>query len=105
MRRLGWLALFLAVSGCAVASAGCGLGLSRPPRIRSTMKPADYRAAILRREVVVPTITMLLVILAHGGASRRDVCRVSTHRRDSVDSETSSAEGSARDSPDAPHFP
>jgi predicted MFS family arabinose efflux permease len=32
------------------------------------MKPADYRAAILRRQVVVPTITMLLVILAHGGA-------------------------------------
>jgi MFS family permease len=67
VRRLGWPALFLAVSACAIASAACGAGLSRPPRVPSSMKPADYRAAVLRREVIVPTITMLLVILAHGG--------------------------------------
>ena len=67
-RHWGWLALFALASACALASVACGAGLSRPDKSSETERRIDYRAAILRREVLVPTVTMLLVISAHGGA-------------------------------------
>jgi MFS family permease len=63
----GWPTLFVVVSVCALVSAACASGLSRPPRDRADGEPIDYRAAILRREVLIPTATLLLVTLSHGG--------------------------------------
>ncbi|MBW3660411.1 MAG: MFS transporter, partial [Gemmatimonadetes bacterium] len=65
--RFGWTWLFVAATVCAVAAAAFGSGLSKPRRASHGEGPVDYRAALLRREVVVPTATLLLVTLAHGG--------------------------------------
>lgn len=65
--RLGYPALFLAVGFCSLLSAGCGSLLSRHPRPAADEEPIDYRGAILRRSVLVPTASLLLVTLAHGG--------------------------------------
>jgi predicted MFS family arabinose efflux permease len=66
-QRWGWIALFVLVSICGLAAVVCATGLSRPATLHGSERRVDYRAAILRREVVVPTVTMLLVISAHGG--------------------------------------
>jgi predicted MFS family arabinose efflux permease len=66
--RLGWPALFAAVAVAALASAGCGALLPPPPRERPSGPPIDYRAAIVRRQVLAPTVTNLLVTAAHGAA-------------------------------------
>ncbi len=65
--RWGYPTLFAVISACALASLACGAGISRPPRHRQRSSRADYRRAILRRDVLVPTATLLLVTLAHGG--------------------------------------
>ena len=65
---MGYRALFLAVGGAAALSALFGALLAPCPRDEEEPGPVDYRAAILRREVIVPTLTLLLVTLAHGGA-------------------------------------
>lgn len=65
--RAGWTWLFLVAGACAAVSLGCGALLSRAPRVDHGDEPVDYRAALLRRKVVVPTATLLLVTLAHGG--------------------------------------
>lgn len=67
MKRWGWTPLFVAIGACALVATACGAALSRPPRREDGDGPVDYRAAILRREVIVPTATLLLVTLAHGG--------------------------------------
>ncbi|HUP01416.1 MAG TPA: MFS transporter [Gemmatimonadota bacterium] len=66
--RLGYPALFTAFGLFALASAGLGARLSKPPPCEDPDQPVDYRAAIVRRQVLVPTVTLLLVTLAHGGA-------------------------------------
>lgn len=65
--RWGYPALFTAITACALASLACGAAISRTPRRTERSSRADYRRAILRREVLVPTATLLLVTLAHGG--------------------------------------
>jgi MFS family permease len=65
--RWGFRALFLAVTACALVSLACGAGLSRWPRPPIRTSRADYRNALVRREVLVPTATLLMVTLAHGG--------------------------------------
>lgn len=65
--RLGYGALFAATGLFALLSAGCGALLSRPPRRGGDEGRLEYRAAIVRRAVLVPTATLLLVTLAHGG--------------------------------------
>ncbi|HKY59522.1 MAG TPA: MFS transporter [Gemmatimonadota bacterium] len=65
--RWGFRALFLAVTVCAMASLACGAGLSRWPRPPTRTSRADYRRALVRRDVLVPTATLLMVTLAHGG--------------------------------------
>lgn len=65
--RLGFNALFAAIGLFALLSAGCGALLSRPPLRRGDEGRLDYRAAIVRRAVLIPTSTLLLVTLAHGG--------------------------------------
>ncbi|HUP20499.1 MAG TPA: MFS transporter [Gemmatimonadota bacterium] len=65
--RAGYRALFLAVGGAAALSAFLGALLTPCPRDEDEPGPMNYRAAILRREVIVPTLTLLLVTLAHGG--------------------------------------
>lgn len=65
--RLGWTWLFVAAGACAAASLGFGSLLPRAPRADHGDAPVDYRAALLRREVLIPTATLLLVTLAHGG--------------------------------------
>lgn len=66
--RLGWPALFAAVAVAALASAGCGAFLPPPPSDRLSGPRVDYRAAIVRRQVLAPTVTNLLVTAAHGAA-------------------------------------
>lgn len=65
--RAGWTWLFLAAGAGAAVSLGCGALLSRAPHADHGDEPIDYRAALLRREVVIPTATLLLLTLAHGG--------------------------------------
>ncbi|MDX1660475.1 MAG: MFS transporter [Gemmatimonadota bacterium] len=65
--RAGWSWLFLAAGACAAVSVGCGAALARVPRPDHGDGPVDYRKALLRREVVIPTATLLLVTLVHGG--------------------------------------
>lgn len=65
--RVGYGALFLAIGACALVSLACGALLDRAPRDRGPNGPVDYRAAIVRPEVLIPTATLLLVTLAHGG--------------------------------------
>lgn len=66
-QRWGYPTLFAAITACALASLACGAGISRPPRHIERSTRADYRRAIVRRDVLVPTATLLLVTLAHGG--------------------------------------
>lgn len=65
--RWGYPALFAAITACALASLACGSRISGPPRHVHRSSRADYRRAIVRREVLVPTVTLLLLTLAHGG--------------------------------------
>lgn len=65
--RLGYPALFGAFGLFALVSAGLGAKLSRPPPREEPDETVDYRAAILRRAVLVPTATLFLVTVAHGG--------------------------------------
>lgn len=65
--RWGYPALFAAITACALASLACGSRISAPPRHVHRSSRADYRRAIVRREVLVPTATLLLLTLAHGG--------------------------------------
>ncbi len=65
--RWGYPTLFAAITACALASLACGARISRPPQHLERSSRADYRRAILRRDVLVPTTTLLLVTLAHGG--------------------------------------
>ena len=67
-RRFGWTALFLVVGLCSLAAAACGALLPRPDREGRVTGAIDYRAAILRREVLVPTGVNLLTVAAHGAA-------------------------------------
>lgn len=66
--RFGWPALFVSIGLCALASAACGAMLPPPPRDRPAQERMDYRAAIMRPEVLAPTATVLLVTCAHGSA-------------------------------------
>lgn len=66
--RFGYAALFVAIGATALVSAGCAAALRGPPPEPVSGPPPDYRAAIFRRAVLVPTATLLLVTLAHGGA-------------------------------------
>lgn len=67
VERWGFRALFLAVTACALAALACGAGLSSRPRPPARTSRADYRKALVRRDVLVPTATLLMVTLAHGG--------------------------------------
>lgn len=64
--RWGYEALFLTIGAFSLAAAGCGARLHRSPRREPGS--STYRAVILRRSVLVPTATLLLVTTAHGGA-------------------------------------
>lgn len=68
VERLGYRALFLAVGAAAGLSAVFGAFLRGARHEPDPDGRADYRAAILRREVIVPTVTLLLVTMSHGGA-------------------------------------
>lgn len=65
--RFGYPALFGTIAAFALLSAGCGALLSRAPVRPAPEGGVDYRGAILRRAVLIPTATLLLVTLAHGG--------------------------------------
>jgi predicted MFS family arabinose efflux permease len=67
VERWGFRALFFAVTACALAALACGAGLSSRPRPPARTSRADYRKALVRRDVLVPTATLLMVTLAHGG--------------------------------------
>lgn len=67
VNRAGYGALFAAVAACALAATGLAALMRCPKRRRDDDRPVDYRAALLRREVVIPTVTLLLVTIAHGG--------------------------------------
>lgn len=66
-KRMGYGALFAGVGVFALVSLACGFFLERAPRRDHEAGAIDYRSAILRAEVLVPTATLLLVTLAHGG--------------------------------------
>lgn len=66
-QRSGYPAVFLAISLFALLSAGLGSAITRDVGLPHGAGDVDYRSAILRREVLVPTATLLLVTLAHGG--------------------------------------
>lgn len=66
--RFGYGVLFAAIGATALASGAAGAALPRPPPKSSGDARPDYRAAILRREIMIPTATLLLVTLAHGAA-------------------------------------
>lgn len=68
VERFGYGVLFAAIGGTALASGAAGAALRCPPPEPPKDGPPDYRSAILRREIVLPTVTLLLVTLAHGGA-------------------------------------
>lgn len=65
-RRFGWPALFVAVGVCALAAAVCGGFLPKPVRRSGDDARAGFRAAVMRRAVLAPTIVNLLVVTAHG---------------------------------------
>lgn len=67
--RAGWTTLFLAAGAAAAVSALCSTRIGEAPRTAGSEGAPDYRRAILRRAVVVPTLTLLLVTVAHGGAN------------------------------------
>lgn len=67
VERWGYRPLFLVVTACALFSFACGTRLSRWPRPSTRTSRADYRKALLRRDVLIPTTTLLMVTLAHGG--------------------------------------
>ena len=67
-RRFGWPALYAAVGVCALASAVCGGFLPRPVRRPRDGGGVGFRAAVVRRAVLTPTIVNLLVVTAHGAA-------------------------------------
>lgn len=67
-RRAGYRALFVAVGAAAGISALLGALLRRCPRADDADGGASFRVAVVRRDVIVPTLTLLLVTLAHGGA-------------------------------------
>ncbi|MEJ2151446.1 MAG: MFS transporter [Gemmatimonadota bacterium] len=64
--RAGYPALFLTVSGTAVVSAALAAALREPERSSTAAQPEHYRAAISRRQVVVPAATLLLATLTVG---------------------------------------
>ncbi len=64
--RFGYAALFWTVAGTAVASAVLAAALREPERSSTMPQPGHYRAAISRRQVVVPTATLLLTTLTVG---------------------------------------
>jgi predicted MFS family arabinose efflux permease len=64
--RFGYTALFWTVAGTAVASAVLAAALREPKRLSTVAQPAHYRAAISRRQVVVPSATLLLTTLTVG---------------------------------------
>jgi MFS family permease len=66
-QRFGYPAVFLAISLCGLRSAWFGAAITRDSGPPHGTGEVDYRSAILRREVLVPTATLLLVTLAHGG--------------------------------------
>ncbi len=67
-RRLGWPTLFGAICVCALASAACGAYLPRPARRDRDASTGGFRAVVMRRAVLAPTIVNLLVVTAHGAA-------------------------------------
>jgi predicted MFS family arabinose efflux permease len=64
--RFGYPALFWTVAATAVASAVLAAALREPERSSTVAQPGYYRAAIARRQVVVPTATLLLATLTVG---------------------------------------
>ena len=64
--RLGYAALFWTVSGTAVISAALAAALREPQRPSAVTQPGHYRAAIARRQVVVPAVTLLLATTTIG---------------------------------------
>ncbi|MFN2382822.1 MAG: MFS transporter [Gemmatimonadota bacterium] len=65
--RWGYTALFVSVGASAAVSVLFGLLLSAPAPVVDDGRSLDYRSVILRRQVLIPTATLLLVTLAHGG--------------------------------------
>lgn len=64
--RFGYPALFWTVAATAVASAALAAALREPERVSELSQPGHYRAAIARRQVVVPTATLLLATMTVG---------------------------------------
>jgi predicted MFS family arabinose efflux permease len=64
--RFGYPALFWTVAATAVTSAVLAAALREPKRLSTVAQPAHYRAAISRRQVVVPSATLLLTTLTVG---------------------------------------
>jgi predicted MFS family arabinose efflux permease len=64
--RFGYAALFWTVAGTAVASAVLAAALREPERSSTVAQPGYYRTAIARRQIVVPTATLLLTTLTVG---------------------------------------
>jgi predicted MFS family arabinose efflux permease len=64
--RFGYTALFWTVSGTAMVSAALAAALREPERLLVVTQPGHYRAAIARRQVMVPALTLLLATTTVG---------------------------------------
>lgn len=68
VNRIGYGFLFASIGVIAFLSAVLGSLISEPQHDGDGQEPIDYRQAILRRKVLVPTVTLLLVTLTLGGS-------------------------------------